>query len=98
MAYKLPSQKEKKEKESSFEYKHKKIEDTKSFGELEKIKESDLDEYETFIYRDMKNKGLSHENSLQIIINQVEGDYSQLSPKLSRIAKKEDKEMGVSLN
>jgi hypothetical protein len=49
---------------------------------------NDLDNYEKFIYDDMSKK-MSKEDALQIIINNVEGDYSQLSPKLRRIAKKQ---------
>ncbi len=50
-----------------------------------------LDTYELFIYLDMTQfRKLSKEDALQLIINQVEGDYSQLSPKLADIAKKQD--------
>ena len=59
-----------------------------NIGSLSDFNINDLDPYETFIYNDMSKK-MSKEDALQIIINNVEGDYSQLSPKLRRIAKKQ---------
>jgi hypothetical protein len=59
-----------------------------SVGSLKDFNINDLDPYETFIYNDMSKK-MSKEDALQIIINNVEGDYSQLSPKLRKIAKKQ---------
>ena len=57
-------------------------------GSLSDFDINDLDNYERFIYDDMSRK-MSKEDALQIIINNVEGDYTQLSPKLRRIAKKQ---------
>jgi len=59
-----------------------------SVGSLKDFNINDLDPYETFIYNDMSKK-MSKEDALQIIINNVEGDYSQLSPNLRKIAKKQ---------
>lgn len=80
---------------SSFSYKGKRVEDTKAYKKLKSVKRDDLDELEQMWYDDFI-KHSSHENSLQIIINTVEGDYSQLSTKLSKIAEAEDKELGVT--
>lgn len=44
-----------------------------------------LDYYERMVYDDLI-KNLSKEESLQVIINNVEGDFSQLSEELSEIA------------
>jgi len=59
---------------------------------LSKFDVFDLDELEYKMYKDFI-KNSSKEEALQILINNVEGDYSQLSPKLARIAKKQDKEL-----
>jgi GNAT superfamily N-acetyltransferase len=48
---------------------------------------SKLDNYETMLYNDYI-KHSSKEEALQLLINSVEGDYSQLSPKLAEIAEK----------
>ena len=79
---------------SSFSYKGKRIEDTKAYQRLKSVKRDDLDDLEQMFYDDFI-KHSSHEQSLQIIINTVEGDYSQLSTKLAKIAKAEDKELGI---
>ena len=70
------------------------VEDTKSYQKLGTVKKNDLDVLEQMWY-DKARKSSSHKQSLQIIINTVEGDYSQLSEKLSKIAEKEDKELGM---
>ena len=49
---------------------------------------SSLDALEKIQYKDLTEKSnLSKEDALSIIINNVEGDYEQLSSKLSKIAK-----------
>lgn len=48
---------------------------------------SNLDDYEKMRY-DSLTKSVSKEKALQILINDVEGDYTQLSPKLRAIAKR----------
>lgn len=80
---------------SSFSHKGRRVEDTKAYQKLKSVKRSDLDELEQMWY-DKNLTHSSHENALQIIINMVEGDYSQLSTKLAKIAEAEDKEMGVT--
>lgn len=56
---------------------------------LEDFNVDDLDDYESMMFKRMTDKGMSKEKALEILINQVEGDYSQLSPKLARVAKKQ---------
>ncbi len=46
---------------------------------------NNLDTYETMVYNDLI-KHSSKEEALQIIINNVEGDFSQLSDELAEIA------------
>ncbi len=58
--------------------------------ELQDFDPENLDPYEEMIYRDMMNKGNPKVSTLQIIINQVEGDYSQLSDELAKIAERQD--------
>jgi hypothetical protein len=48
----------------------------------------DLDEYETMVYNDFSEK-LGKARALQILINNVEGDYTQLSPELAEIAEEQ---------
>ncbi len=79
---------------SAFSYKGNQVEDTKAYQKLKSVKRNDLDMLEQMWY-DKFIKQSSHEHTLQVIINNVEGDYSQLSTKLSKIAKAEDKELGV---
>ena len=79
---------------SAFSHKGNRVEDTKAYQKLNSVKRNDLDMMEQIWY-DKFIKQSSHKQSLQIIINNVEGDYSQLSTKLSRIAKSEDKELGI---
>ena len=55
-------------------------------GAIDKFDTSKLDVYERMVYNDMIKKGLSKQEALTIIINQVEGDFSQLSPELREIA------------
>ena len=71
------------------------VEDTKSYQKLGTVKRYDLGMIEQMWY-DKARKSSSHKQSLQIIINTVEGDYSQLSTKLSKIAEKEDEELGIN--
>ena len=68
------------------------LKDTKAFKKLSLVKRSDLDILEQMWY-DKTITHSSHEQALQIIINTVEGDYTQLSPKLAKIAEAEDKEL-----
>jgi len=79
---------------SAFSYEGRRVEDTKAYKRLKSVKRSDLDMMEQIWY-DKFIKQSSHEQTLQIIINNVEGDYSQLSTKLSKIAQSEDKELGI---
>lgn len=46
----------------------------------------DLDAYETMQYKHLTERGMTKVDALKFIINNVEGDYSQLSPKLSEVA------------
>jgi len=72
------------------------VEYTKAYKKLSDVsRDDDLDELENMMY-DKFEKNYSHEQSLQIIINTAEGDYSQLSDKLAKIAQEEDKEMGTN--
>ena len=60
---------------------------------LASVTPNDLDDYEQFVYNDKLEKGAStHGEAIQLIINQVEGDYSQLSDKLAEIARAQDAE------
>lgn len=45
-----------------------------------------LDLYEQRVYSDLLRKGVSEERALQVLINTVEGDYSQLSDGLLNYA------------
>ena len=45
-----------------------------------------LDLYEQRVYSDLLRKGLAEKNALEVIINNVEGDYSQLSDGLLNYA------------
>jgi hypothetical protein len=57
---------------------------------LKKFDIYDLDDFEYMQYDDMvNNRGFKKEFALQILINTVEGDFTQLSPKLAKIAKKQ---------
>ena len=49
---------------------------------------SNLDLYEKMAFNDLKNNG--KEFAIQVLINQVEGNYSQLSPALAEIAEEQD--------
>lgn len=56
---------------------------------LEKVNVyNDLDEFEYRQYKRMVDSGMSKVDALKVIINDVEGDTSQLSKKLASIAKK----------
>ena len=54
-------------------------------NELESFDLNDLDPFETMQYNQF-SKSLTKSESLQVLINNVEGDYSQLSPKLAELA------------
>lgn len=43
-----------------------------------------LDRYEQFVYDDLTAKGVESERVLNVLINSVEGDYSQLSTGLNQ--------------
>ena len=46
-----------------------------------------LDHYEQHIYNDLTSKGIDHDRALRVLINSVEGDYSQLSKGLYKYGK-----------
>lgn len=61
---------------------------------IEKLKNFDLDNldmFENMIYNDYSKSMQKHE-ALQIIINNVEGDFSQLSEQLSEIAEQQQED------
>ena len=60
---------------------------------LDNLNTKGLDRYERMVYDDMIMKGRSKTEALMILINQVEGDYSQLSPSLRKIALDMEDEM-----
>jgi hypothetical protein len=60
---------------------------------LDNLNTKGLDRYERMVYDDMIMKGRSKPEALMILINQVEGDYSQLSPSLRKIALDMEDEM-----
>lgn len=87
---------------SALSLKGHRVEDTKAYQKLKSVDRSDLDMMEQMWYDKLTSyqkvmfiKPGSHEHALQIIINNVEGDYSQLSTKLAKIAEAEDKELGI---
>lgn len=80
---------------SSFEYEGKKVEDTKAYKRLSKVTMDDLDPIELMTVNRLKKDHVGWENVLQVIINSAEGDFTQLSDKLSEIGQAEYKEMGV---
>ena len=45
--------------------------------------------YEQHVYNDLTMKGIDHDRALRVLINSVEGDYTQLSRWLKKYAKKE---------
>lgn len=47
---------------------------------------SQLDAFESMQYKDLTSKGISKADALKILINNVEGDYSQLSESLAELA------------
>jgi hypothetical protein len=63
--------------------------DSKIVEELKSFDLSNLDPYESMLYEDFIKQMPKHE-ALQLIINNVEGDYSQLDPELAAIAEKQD--------
>jgi hypothetical protein len=71
-----------------FAEKGEKFADGGSISELQNFDISELDTFEMFQYNDIrrKNPTMNKEDILQLLINNVEGDYSQLSPKLAEIA------------
>lgn len=57
--------------------------------DLENFDVSQLDAYESMQYNHFIEKSkLSKKEALQVLINSVDGDYSQLNPKLRKIARK----------
>lgn len=60
---------------------------------LKKLEDFNIFDLDDFEYQQYSNfsKSMSKTEALQILINNVEGDYSQLSPKLARIAKEQEK-------
>lgn len=46
-----------------------------------------LDPYEQFVFKDLTSKGHAPDYALNVMINSVEGDHSQLSPGLKSYAK-----------
>ena len=63
---------------------------TKNIEEiLNKVDVSKLDRYETILYWNFIEKsGMDKGSALKVLLNDVEGDYYQLSPVLRRIYKK----------
>lgn len=60
---------------------------------LEDFNVDDLDDFESMRFKQMTNNGVPKATAIELLINEVEGDYSQLSPKLARLAKKQNKMM-----
>jgi hypothetical protein len=56
---------------------------------LDNFNPMNLDAYETMMYKNLTERGMDKVDALKIIINNVEGDYSQLSPSLADIAEVE---------
>jgi hypothetical protein len=69
------------------------VEDTKAWQYLAKLTPDDLDPFERSQYEANRKRGMGHTEALQLIINGVEGDHSQLSEHLFVVAENEDKEM-----
>lgn len=59
---------------------------------LENLDIEELDAFEITIYNDY-SRHMDKVEALQIIINNVEGDYSQLSETLAEIAEIQDEEL-----
>ncbi len=57
-------------------------------SDLELFDINNLDDFELMQYNRFVENGIPKEKALQVLINNVEGDYSELSPKLAKIAKK----------
>jgi hypothetical protein len=56
---------------------------------LNKVNIDKLDIYEQLVYNNLREKSyLTKSNSLKVLINNVEGDYYQLSKELRKIANK----------
>ena len=53
---------------------------------LKSFDTSKLDNYENFVFNDMIKKH-SKDTVIEILINNVEGDFTQLSPVLKKLAK-----------
>jgi len=60
---------------------------------LEDFNVDDLDDFESMRFEQMTNNGVPKATAIELLINEVEGDYSQLSPSLVRVAKKQNKMM-----
>jgi hypothetical protein len=54
---------------------------------LKKFNINSLDAGEKRMYKDLTSKGLTKENAIEVLINMVEGDYTQLSKGLAKLAK-----------
>jgi len=70
------------------QWKNKMAEGGEVSNELKNFNLDDLDIMEDFHYKHF-SKNMPKEEALQVIINSVEGDYSQLSDKLRQIAEKQ---------
>lgn len=62
--------------------------------DLQKFDLNDLDTFETQQYNHF-SKSMKKEEALQILINTVEGDFSQLSPSLAELAEKQNIDWNV---
>jgi len=60
---------------------------------LEDFNVDDLDDFESMRFEQMTKSGIPKAIAIELLINEVEGDYSQLSPSLVRVAKKQNKMM-----
>jgi len=70
------------------------LKETKGYKKLSGVTRDDLCMFLQMQY-DHLTRHSSHEEVLQVFINNVEGDYSQLPDALSEIAIEQDKELGV---
>jgi hypothetical protein len=60
-------------------------------SKLQNFDIDNLDMFELMQYNDFK-RSITKEESLQILINNVEGDFTQLSDELSEIAQEQENE------
>jgi hypothetical protein len=57
---------------------------------FDKVYEVDIDKldmYERMKFDDLINRGISKEDTINVLINDIDGDYSQLSPELNKYVK-----------